>query len=187
MTAATENLGVRDKARPAKKAKQNGTTRARVKPLLRSNGKNRRTPYQLVRQERAFMLHIGGNSIRKIAAALCVAKGTIVADLYAEGRRRAEELGERREFELVRAIATYELILRKSCARSDAYDTLLQEFIDGKRNGLPSFNDTALKQALKARARIDRLLGLDVQQKTDERLDAFLDALTRKNEDSGKK
>ena len=52
-----------------------------------------RTPMQLERQNRAFMMHVAGSAtIREVAAKLGVSKNTVLADLYHEGRRRADNL-----------------------------------------------------------------------------------------------
>jgi hypothetical protein len=75
-----------------------------------------RTPMQLERQYRAFMLHVAGDAtIREVARALGVSKNTVLADLYYEGRRRADKRHGRplqREPEQRITFAEFEALVR---------------------------------------------------------------------------
>ena len=131
------------------------------------NGREFRTPAQLERQECVFNLSVmHGMSVRKIASLLELDYKTVVKDLRSEEARRSEELGERREAEKARAVAYYEAIA----------DRAIRISADPKMPG-----DTArLTEALKARERIDKILGIDAPVQIEAGLGAFLDALKPK-------
>lgn len=143
----------------------------RVKPLVHSNGRaGRRLPKELARQERIFMASVmGEQSVRQIAARESVSPMTVRADLRREYERRAAELGSRREFELVRAISTYEFVIAEAVRKSNLYDGIARE---GRW-----VSDGTLQTLINARTRIDRLLGLDAPTRVDVGLQALLDAM----------
>ncbi len=111
-----------------------------------------------------------GKSVREIGAELGVDKDTITSDLRHEQERRAEELGERREGEKVRAVTFYESIIGRAMAQSDRNDALLAA-------GKGGFSDRSLDVAIAARSRIDKLLGLDAPTRVDTGLEMLVAAL----------
>lgn len=156
----------------SKTARQAGTpTRARASAPLVVQAKRPRTPAQLERQEHAFSLSVmHGKSVREVAAELGCDKDTAAADIRREQDRRAEELGERRENERVRAVTFYEHIIGRAIAQSDRNDALL---VAGKGG----FSDRSLDVAIAARARIDKILGLDAPVRIDPGFDVLLAAI----------
>lgn len=153
------------------KKKQTATTRARNR---KSNGKERRTVIQKERQEKVFLRHVGGETIRQIAADLRCSTATVTRDLRAEEARRADELAERRATETARAVAYYEEVARDAKRRGEFYDELLAE-----RNGA-KVSDHTLDARIQARTRIDKLLGIDAPTKIEVGVQALVDALAPK-------
>lgn len=146
-------------------------TRACASALLSKPTERARTPAQLKRQESAFMLSVTKvKSVREIGAELGVDKDTITSDLRHEQERRAEELGERREAEQVRAISFYEGIIAAAMAKSDRLDALLAA-------GKGGFSDRSLDVAIAARSRIDKLLGLEAPTRVDTSIEMLVAAL----------
>jgi IS30 family transposase len=135
-----------------------------------------RNPKQLLRQEQAFMLNLQGLSMREVSAKMGISLATIHADIQHEGERRKAENAARRKYDTARAIATYELIMRKAYDKSDLCDQLLREMIDGKLK-VGSVGDNSLSVIIKARSRIDKLLGLEVPGKTDDWMEVVIRAL----------
>jgi len=152
--------------------RQTGTpTRARASGTLVKPAERPRTPAQLERQERAFMLSVTqGKSVREIGAELGIDKDTVASDLRREQDRRAEELGERRENERIRAVAFYESIIGRAIAQSDRLDALLAA-------GKGGFSDRSLDVAIAARTRIDKILGIEAPTRIDPGFDVLLAAL----------
>ena len=158
-------------------------TRARPKkrrpprPLTRDNGlgKGRRTPAQLERQEQIYLMHlIDGKTQRAIAAEMKCSQWTVISDIRHEQARRSNEIADRREAETARAIAVYETIQREALQASRLCRTLLDE-----RDGA-KISDHYLSDALKARERQDKLLGIESATKVDLGLQVLLDALEPK-------
>lgn len=139
---------------------QSGTTRTRA-----------RTPAQLERQEKAYALHIEGLTYREIAEALKCDKDTVTRDIHAEWERRSSEIEERREFEKARAVNFYERVIGRAMKKSELYDTLLSERAGAK------VTDHTLDSAIKARERIDKILGIDAPTKIDLGLEKLVQAL----------
>ncbi len=128
------------------------------------NGIENRTPAQLERQERVFALSVmHGQTVRQIAKLLKIDLGTVLRDIRAEEARRSEELGERREGEKARAVAFYEGVADKA----------LRIAANPKMPG----DSGRLTDALKARERIDKIIGLDAPVQMEVGIAAFLDAL----------
>ncbi|MGD0052333.1 MAG: hypothetical protein ABSD03_11040 [Vulcanimicrobiaceae bacterium] len=120
---------------------------------------------------------LDGKTIREIKAETGAALETIVADIRFEELRRADELAERREGEKARAIAYYENIGRRALQRAEIADDILEQI----RNGAEcekKVNDRSFEAAIKARERIDKLLGLDAPTKGDAAIEKLVEALT---------
>lgn len=131
------------------------------------NGRLFRTPAQLERQERVFNMSVmQGLSARKIAEILQLDSKTVIKDLRSEEARRSEELGDRREAEKARAVAFYEGIANR------AISIALSPQMPG--------DSGRLSEALKARERIDKIIGIDAPVQIEAGLGAFLDALKPK-------
>lgn len=123
--------------------------RARRHELAVTNGESSRTSRQLERQERVFALSVlSGKTVREIAAELDISAHTVLADLRCEQDRRSEELGERREVEKARAIAFYQHVIAEGLRAADG-----------------SLDAKGLFVAIRARTRIDAILGLDAPEK----------------------
>lgn len=173
------------------KPEQTGTSRVQSRP---------RTPHQLDRQEKCFTLSIEGKSYRTIAAEMKIDMKTVMTDVAAEQQRRADELGARRETEKARAVATYENVIRRAVMKSEVMDRIADAAMadvehareqerrrvdNGERP--PAYeeqrdfgfkcNDRTLDAILKARERIDKVLGVDAPTKVDLGLSALLEAL----------
>lgn len=120
-----------------------------------------RTAAQLERQFKAFQMSVLGKGSRAIAVELGVKDHrTILRDIHAEARRRAVELGERRETEKARSMSAYEAIMEKGIDLASR-----------------PFGERGLDSAIKARERMDKLLGLDEAVKVDMGIQPLLDAL----------
>jgi IS30 family transposase len=137
----------------------------------------------LERQERVFALSVmAGKSARAIALEIGVDRNTVMADLRYESRRRSTELGERREYEKARAIAFYEDIERRAIVKSDLWDEILRQVRDDDGADVnaarKTVNDRSLDIAVKARERIDKLLGLDAPTRVEIGVQALLVAIS---------
>lgn len=153
--------------KPAKKGAETGQT-----PTPRA-----RTPQQLARQERAFAMSVlGGQSVRDIAAALGIDKDTAAADIRHEEQRRADELGVRRENEKARSVAFYESVADLALKRAAVSDEILVQIRDGTECE-KKVSDRSYGDAIKARERIDKILGVDAPTRVDLGLQQLLDAL----------
>lgn len=142
-----------------------------------NNGKTRRTPQQLERQERVYLLNVvKGMTIRAIAAELGICANTVVADIKCEADRRAAELAERRETERAASVAFYDDIAARALKKSDQYDTLVDQALANPELAA-RVTDRALDAALQARTRRDKILGLDAPTKVDIGIQSLLDAL----------
>lgn len=142
-----------------------------------------RTAKQLARQERVFALSVlYDRSVRAISVEIGIAQSTVITDIRREQERRSVELGERREIEKVRAVAFYEGVIGRAIRKSDANDELIARAIADRTYDL-RMNDRALESAIKARERIDKLLGLDAPTKIDLGLQTLLDALAIPDDD----
>lgn len=137
------------------------------------NGKGKvRTPLQLDRQERVFELSVmQGKTMRAIAAELDIACETVTLDLRCEQERRSDEIASRRDQEKARAVEFYQKIIAKALVKSELYDTLLAERAGAK------ISDHSLDAALKARERIDKVLGVDAPTKVELGIQSLLDAI----------
>lgn len=162
---------------------QTPTTRVRTKrtPPKRKvgdgNGKTVRTAQQLARQERCFTLSVMQNrTIRQIAAEVGIDTKTVMKDIRAEEQRRADEIADRREMEKARAVTFYGDIAKRALKKSDKHDEFIQRILND-----PDFegkiNDRSLQDAISARERIDKILGIDAPTKVDLGLQALVDAL----------
>jgi len=153
-----------------------GARGSKAKPKAR-----RRTPAQCERQFRAFQLSVvDSKTVREIAAELGVDKATIVSDIRHEGERRADAIAERRSNEIGRSVSVYEAIFAKAMRKSAMADALVAKIIKGEGKGI-KVSDRHLDAALKARERIDRVLGLEAAIKVDAGLNTLLDALAPKD------
>lgn len=160
-------------------------------------GQNRtpraRTPQQLARQERSFILSVvEGKSVREIAAELHVDKDTIVKDIRHESERRSAELADQREVEKARSIAVYRHVIKLALAKGARYDQVVKLItgeieIDpeteeerqkkGTGGGKASVTDRTLGDIVAAQTRIDKLLGVDAPTRVDLGLQQLIDAL----------
>lgn len=170
-----------DKQTKAKRVPEN-------KPLKRNNGRTKRTLYQEARMEEMFMLHLQGYTYRQLGEKFGCSSATICNDLRREEAKRAAELGERREHETARAVATYEDIYRRALVKSEMYDKIVSQAIEpmspeellASAKQQSRVTDHALEAALKARERIDKILGIDSPTKVEVGVQALLDALDGK-------
>lgn len=153
-----------------KKARKNADTEGQ-KTRARA-----RTAVQLARQQKCFELSVlGGKTVREIAIELKIDKDTAARDIYAEQVRRRDENAQRVDFESARAIGFYERMIARSMKRADMADTLMASLLDSpqcdesgeKRKGVQWVSDRSLETAMKARERIDKLLGLDAPTKVE--------------------
>jgi hypothetical protein len=147
-----------------------------------------RTARQLERQERVFVRSVvDGLPYRAIAAELGVCLSTIVKDIRHEEERRAEELGERREVEKARAIAIYERVILEGLRLARKADESVEYGGDGAGPAgvAAPFASLArgLDSAVRARERIDKILGVDVPTKVDSAMEKLLQALDGKYDD----
>ena len=130
-----------------------------------------RTAQQLARQERCFYLSVlHGKTTREIAIEVGITRETVIGDLRAECERRRDENAERREHDTARAIAFYERVMGRAMKRADLADAILEQILNGsdcdeEGKGRKSISDRSLDVAIKARERIDKLLGLDAPAK----------------------
>jgi IS30 family transposase len=147
----------------ASAAKKSTSTGAKPKqkkaPASRGRGRPR-SDAQLERQFQAYNLNVNrGYTIRQIAQALNVGQATVHQDIKLEGERRANELGERRATEIARAVNFYENVIQRAMRRADWAD---KHYASESK---PKFNCRALDVAVKARERIDKIIGLDAAQR----------------------
>lgn len=130
------------------------------------NGKDRSrkpTPLQLERQEKVYDLSIDGYTVRQIAKVMVISQETVITDLREESKRRSAELGERRDDEKARSVAYYEKIARKAVAIAT-------------KPKMPG-DSGRLADAIKARERIDKVLGIDSPTRIDATVQGLRDAL----------
>ena len=120
------------------------------------------------------MLSIDGMSLRQIAVELKIDKDTANRYVNAEAERRAEELGERRETEKARAVSFYTGVIVRALKKSDLNDQITEKILNGEDMKV---TDRSLDAALKARERIDKILGVDAATKIDTGLQALIEAL----------
>jgi hypothetical protein len=92
-----------------------------------------------------------------------LAPSTVVQYLHEEELRRAAELGARREEEKARPVGFYSAVASKA--------------IDIAEKALSPGDSARLSEAIKARQRIDRIIGLDAPTRVDVGLDVLLNAL----------
>lgn len=144
-----------ESARTVKPAGANRSTRRpRVRPA---------TPLQLVRQEKALYLKFAENmSTRAIAKKLGVDQKTIIQDIHSEAARLHDELKGEGGLSAARgeAIAFYSHVMSEALKRAKK-----------------AFGSRCYDSALKARERIDKLLGLDEAVKLDIGIQPLLDAI----------
>ena len=134
--------------------------------------KRGRTPAQLDRQSEIFDMSVCELlSYRQIIAAFkergeSLSMDTVVADIRHEEQRRADELGARRETEKARSVAFYESVQREGMRLAKKSD---DAFMQPLARGLDS--------AVKARERIDKILGLDAPTKVELGIQSLLESL----------
>jgi hypothetical protein len=127
-----------------------------------------RTSKQLERQEKVFNLSVlEDKSYREISAELGIAMQTVVDDMRHEALRRADEIAARRDTELARGIAFYDRAVKKGMQLAEKST---EAFMQPLARGLDS--------AIKARERIDKLLGLDAPTRVDVAVQGLVEALT---------
>ncbi|TAM90621.1 hypothetical protein EPN42_05620 [bacterium] len=175
------------KAPKGEAGQQSRATRARPKPPVRKkgdgigNGKGRtRTPAQLERQERVFELSVmDGKTVRAIAAEVGISQDTVISDLRHEGQRRSDEIAERREVEKARAVSFYSHVAQEGLRLAAEADGV--EEIGGSDEQPPRLVSKAalargLDSAIKARERIDKILGIDAPTKVEVGIEKLLQA-----------
>jgi hypothetical protein len=151
-------------------AGQNRTSRARTR--------RKRSPKQQLRQIDVYRRHLAGETIDAIAIDLKVNRKTIMLDLKVEGELRAEELGDRRSTEIARAVDFYTDIIRRCLERAEVSDEILVKIRDNYAfEGRVS--DRSLQEALNARERIDKVLGVEAAVKIDVGMQPLLAALDK--------
>jgi hypothetical protein len=133
------------------------------------------TPEQRDLQEKAFYHSIDGRSTRWIAAELKIGQRQAAEYVRIEERRRADELGERRETQTARSVQTYERIKQRALSKSDRYDDIVEQIRTGQSDA--KVNDHTLDAAIKAQERIDKVLGIDAPSKVDIGLQSLLESL----------
>lgn len=141
-----------------------------------------RTARQLDRQGRIFERSVVDQvPYRSIAKEFGVCVATVVKDVRHEEARRADELGERREVEKARAIAVYERVILEGFRLAKKADETV-EFggEDAGSSGVAApFASLArgLDSVVRARERIDKILGTDAPTKTDLAMEQLLAAM----------
>jgi hypothetical protein len=176
--------------------------RAAARPRKTGNGKGRRTPQQLARQARVYDMNVlECMTIREIAAELEISTHTVESDLRAEEALRVEHLANEKESAQKRAVDTYQNIIRRARNRGFVNAELVTT-LDGalEEGGVPDPEDRAAwaeyqekkrrrKEAaqvveemlvveIKARERIDKLLGLEAATKLDPVVGDLVSVLT---------
>ncbi len=169
------------------------TRRTRTTTKKTGNGKGvRRTPRQLHVQNDVFLDSVlRGLTVRELGVKHDLDPKTVTRYLRAEEARRADELGAQRESERARSVATYMHLFREAMGKSARYDEITELALASMRgdvarddDGRPrnatnfKFTDSAIADAIKARERIDKLLGLDAPTKGDNALERLVDALS---------
>lgn len=145
-------------------SKQSRTTARKRGNPKGQNGKTRRTPAQLERQEKVYELSVCyGLTVRQIAATLSISLETVIADLRIEHDRREAEDPDRR----ARA-------LRESV---DFYTNVAREALTIAKRGRMPGDSGRLGDAIKARERIDKLYGNDSPTKIEHGFKELEDAL----------
>jgi|ERR1700677_1240752 len=140
-----------------------------------------RTSAQLARQEACFKLSVvRGKTVREIASELAITQNTVVADIRCERDRRYHEDTERRDRDTTTAVGFYQEIIAMALVRADIALTILQQIADStgsvKEDKEPSkrISDRYLDTAIKARDRIDKLLGLEAPETVQQKLDLII-------------
>ncbi len=143
-----------------------------------------RTPRQLKRQEDVFLANvIEGKTVRALAAQFKISQETVISDIRHEEQRRADENASRRETDKARSIAFYERVGSRALKRAEVSDEILVQIRDGAECE-KKVNDRSFEAAIKARERIDKLLGLDAPTKVDLAVQGLVEALTAIPEDA---
>ena len=145
-----------------------------------------RTPQQLKRQEEVFLANvIEGKTVRQLAAQFKISQETVISDIRHEEKRRADENAARRDTDKARSTSFYEHVAAEAlrlAAQADGIEVIGTESEDPNdrppklvsKQGLVR----ALDSAIKARERIDKLLGLDAPTKIDVAVQGLVEALT---------
>ncbi len=155
-------------AKPSVRAKK-----GKSKPIARGNGKTRRTPQQLERQERVWKLSVlEFKTIRAIAAEVKIAQETVISDLRYEFARVEAETERRRANEQAISIATYQGIAVDAIRKGEMYD--------GIAGAGGKVVDHTLDARLKARERLDKILGIESPTRVDLTMQTLIDALEPK-------
>lgn len=168
-----------------KAVQQTRPSRVRKKPPVRrkgdgignGKGKGRRSPQQLERQAKVFEYHVvEANTVRATAKQFSITTDTVISDVRYEAARRSDELAAKREHEKAVAVEFYSGIIRRALKRAKVSDDILDKilsdpFFDAK------ISDRSLQDALNARERIDKIIGLDAPTKVDLGLQQLIDAL----------
>jgi hypothetical protein len=134
----------------------------------RNHAERNPTPRQRELQEKAFYFSLEGRSARWIANELGIGARQAGEYIRIEERRRADELGERRETQTARSVQTYEMIKQRALSKSDRFDSIIAQIDQGKSDA--KVNDHTLDAAIKA-------LGIDAPSKVDVGLAALLESL----------
>ena len=113
---------------------------------------------QAARQTRAFDLHVEGLSACEIAKALGINRGTVALDVQMEFRRRAVEVGDKREAAIAASIAQYEHLIFRATQRLAEINAARQTSKGALSAGREARECDRL--VLEAQARIDLVLGL---------------------------
>jgi transposase-like protein len=133
-----------------------------------------RTGKQLERQERCFRLSIEQNkSMREIALELGITNNTVASDIRAELERRHKENADQRKYEVTRAVAFYERMIALAL-------TFEPDEEDAEKDRIKRIPDRSINTAIKARERIDKILGLEAPTKME--IDS-VQAMTRAQRD----
>jgi hypothetical protein len=138
-----------------------------------------RTPRQLERQFRAYQLAVvEEKTVRELAEILGVAQCTVVSDIRHEAERRAEKIRADQDVEVAKSVSFYEGIIRMALQKGKIYDAMIARALKDQTARLQAkVNDRTLDTALKARERIDKVLGIESPIKIDTGLSTLLDAL----------
>ncbi len=133
-----------------------------------------RTQYQLDRQSECFMLSVEGWSIRAIAQNKSLACNTVLADIKAEQAVRADQIRERAESEKARSVSFYESVAKRAIRKAEVCDRILDSIASG---GDAKLTEKYLDTAIKARERIDKILGLDAPTKVEIGIATLIESL----------
>jgi hypothetical protein len=129
-------------------------------------------------REIAYQKHCVGYSYRAIAAELGINRETVMLYVRFVTAQRAEQVAKDRERQVQESCEFYDVVAIKALEMHDAVRTTLDAIADHAETfeGEVRINEHYLSDALKARERKDKLMGLDAPLKIDGTLRALQEA-----------